>query len=120
MPIAVPPSASSRATAALASARVCAFIRTIADRRVARVGQHRLVAAGDDGEPGAVEDLVEGGLAAHLDGGDLLPAIEPEVSTMTISAASPVPDCPASPAPEQVTVTMACTSVPPSGRNSFW
>ena len=48
------------------------------------------------------------------------PLIEPEVSTMMISAASPDPDCPASPAPEQVTVTMACTSVPPSGRNSFW
>ena len=48
------------------------------------------------------------------------PLIEPEVSTMTISAASPDPDWPASPAPEHATVTMACTSVPPSGRNSFW
>ena len=48
------------------------------------------------------------------------PFIEPEVSTMTTSAASPDPDCPASPASEQLTVTMAWTSVPPSGRNSFW
>ena len=46
--------------------------------------------------------------------------IEPEVSTMMISPASPLPDCPAAPAPLQFTVTMACTSVPPSGRNSFW
>jgi hypothetical protein len=46
--------------------------------------------------------------------------IDPDVSTMTISPASPSPACPAAPAPVQVTVTMACTSVPPSGRNSFW
>jgi hypothetical protein len=46
--------------------------------------------------------------------------IDPDVSTMTISPASPWPAWPAAPAPVQVTVTMACTSVPPSGRNSFW
>ena len=39
---------------------------------------------------------------------------------MTISPASPAPVWPAAPAPRQVTVTMALTSVPPSGRNSFW
>ncbi len=39
---------------------------------------------------------------------------------MMISPASPEPDWPAVPAPEQVTVTIALTSVPPSGRNSFW
>ena len=39
---------------------------------------------------------------------------------MMISPASPAPVCPAAPAPEQVSVTMALTSVPPSGRNSFW
>jgi hypothetical protein len=46
--------------------------------------------------------------------------IEPEVSTMMISPAEPEPACPAAPAPAQVIVTMALTSVPPSGRNSFW
>ncbi len=46
--------------------------------------------------------------------------IEPDVSTMMISPASPLPDWPADPRPLQDTVTIACTSVPPSGRNSFW
>src|SRR5665647_1384857 len=46
--------------------------------------------------------------------------IDPDVSTMTISPASPSPAWPAAPAPVQVTVTMAGASVPPSGRNSFW
>ena len=46
--------------------------------------------------------------------------IEPDVSTMMISPACPPAPRPASPAPLQVTVTMAFTSVPPSGRNSFW
>ena len=46
--------------------------------------------------------------------------IEPEVSTMTISPASPLPVCPARPAPVHAIVTIALTSVPPSGRNSFW
>ena len=46
--------------------------------------------------------------------------IDPEVSTMMISPASPDPVRPAAPAPVHVTVTMALTSVPPSGRNSFW
>ena len=69
----------------------------------------------------AVEHLVQGGRGRALGGRDLRRrSIEPEVSTMTISAASPDSDCPAAPAPEQVTVTMAWTSVPPSGRNSFW
>jgi hypothetical protein len=45
--------------------------------------------------------------------------IDPDVSTITISAAAPPPTWPAAPAPVQVMVTMACTSVPPSGRNSF-
>ena len=46
--------------------------------------------------------------------------IEPEVSMMMISPAAPDPVCPAVPAPVHSTVTIACTSVPPSGRNSFW
>ncbi len=46
--------------------------------------------------------------------------IEPEVSTTTISPASPLPVRPAAPAPVQRIVTIALTSVPPSGRNSFW
>ncbi len=39
---------------------------------------------------------------------------------MMISPAAPEPVCPAVPAPAHSTVTIACTSVPPSGRNSFW
>ena len=39
---------------------------------------------------------------------------------MMISAASVALVCPAWPAPRHVTRTIACTSVPPSGRNSFW
>ena len=39
-----------------------------------RVGQPRLVAPGDDREPHAVEHLVQGGPAAPLGGGDVLPA----------------------------------------------
>ena len=46
--------------------------------------------------------------------------MEPEVSMMMISPAAPVPVWPAVPAPLQSTVTIAWTSVPPSGRNSFW
>jgi hypothetical protein len=46
--------------------------------------------------------------------------MEPEVSMMMISPAAPEPVWPAVPAPEHSTVTIACTSVPPSGRNSFW
>ena len=46
--------------------------------------------------------------------------IEPDVSTMMISPAEPPPVWPAVPAPAQVTVTIALTSVPPSARNSFW
>ena len=47
--------------------------------------------------------------------------IEPDVSTMMISPAVPLPVPPATePAPVHVTVTIALTSVPPSGRNSFW
>ena len=45
--------------------------------------------------------------------------IDPDVSTTTISPASPLPVRPAAPAPEHVIVTIAFTSVPPSGRNSF-
>ena len=44
--------------------------------------------------------------------------IEPEVSAITISAASGWPAGP--PAPSEVTVTTALTSEPPSGRYSFW
>ncbi len=57
--------------------------------------------------------------AANLAASSLVRPIEPEVSTMTISPASPDPVCPARPAPEQAMVTIALTSVPPSGRNSF-
>ena len=46
--------------------------------------------------------------------------IEPDVSMMMISPASPLPPWPALPALAQVTDTIACTSVPPSARNSFW
>jgi hypothetical protein len=46
--------------------------------------------------------------------------IEPDVSTMMISPASPLPVWPAAPAPVHVIVTIALTSVPPSGRYSFW
>src|SRR3954453_14560391 len=47
------------------------------------------------------------------------PFIEPDVSMMTISA-TPPPLAGAEPAPVLVTVTIACTSVAPSERNSFW
>ena len=39
---------------------------------------------------------------------------------MMISPAAPLPVRPAVPAPEHEIVTIALTSVPPSGRNSFW
>jgi hypothetical protein len=39
---------------------------------------------------------------------------------MMISPADPPPVWPAVPAPAQLIVTIALTSVPPSGRNSFW
>src|SRR6478736_117951 len=50
--------------------------------------------------------------------------IEPDVSMRMTSAAEPgatgaAPE-PAAEAPVEVTRTMACRSVPPSGRNSFW
>ena len=38
---------------------------------------------------------------------------------MMISPAAPLPVCPAEPAAVQVTVTIALTSVPPSGKYSF-
>ncbi len=44
--------------------------------------------------------------------------IEPDVSTITISAASRWLVSPA--APSEVTVKIALTSEPPSGRYSFW
>jgi hypothetical protein len=44
--------------------------------------------------------------------------IEPDVSTMMISAAAPV-EAPSSP-PRAVTVTTALTSPAPVGRKSFW
>ena len=75
---------------------------------------------GDDGEVGAVEDLVQCRCRGLFGRFQLVRPIEPEVSTMTISPASPDPVWPAAPAPEQSIVTMAFTSVPPSGRNSFW
>jgi len=59
-------------------------------------------------------------MAACLAACMLASPIEPEVSTITISPASPLPVRPAAPAPLQVMVTIALTSVPPSGRNSFW
>ena len=39
---------------------------------------------------------------------------------MMISAGVALARLPGLAAPVQVTVTIACTSVPPSGRNSFW
>ncbi len=52
----------------------------------------------------------------------LRPDIDPDVSTMMISATPPAPPpaLPALPAPVHVTVTIAWTSVAPSDRNSFW
>src|SRR5689334_5226744 len=44
--------------------------------------------------------------------------IEPDASTMTISAAGAVAG--RLPPPVAVTVTIALTSSPPAGRNSFW
>ena len=88
-------------------------------RRVDDLGQP---GAGDDREPGAVGDLVDrgrgglagrgdlGGRAAHRAG-----AVDDD--RLTAAPASPPPACPA---PAQVTVTIACTSVAPSGRYSFW
>ena len=58
-------------------------------------------------------------MAACLAACMLAVPIEPEVSTMMISPASPLPVWPAAPAPLQAIVTIAFTSVPPSGRNSF-
>lgn len=49
----------------------------------------------------------------------LRPFIEPDVSIMMISATPPVA-VRAEPTSLPVTVTIACTSVPPAGRNSFW
>ena len=52
---------------------------------------------------------------------DTMQLIEPDVSTMMISATPPAPPTlPALPAPVHVTVTIAWTSVAPSDRNSFW
>src|ERR1700759_734226 len=47
------------------------------------------------------------------------PRIDPDQSTMIPSAAPPGAPAPAWPAPWQVTVTMACTSVAPASRYSF-
>ena len=120
VPIAVPPSARNPATAALASARVRSSIRTMADS--GPWGKARraswLPATTANHTPSSTWSRAA--VAARWTAAMFSPLIEPEVSTMTTSAASPDPDCPASPAPEQVTVTMAWTSVPPSGRNSFW
>ena len=44
--------------------------------------------------------------------------IEPDASMIRITAASGVPAGP--PEPSEVMVTIALTSVPPSGRYSFW
>src|SRR5690349_10463935 len=57
--------------------------------------------------------------AAYLAASMFGPLIDPEVSMMTISATPPLLVA-AVPAPELVTVTIACTSVAPSERNSFW
>ena len=91
-------------------------------RRVrVRERPRRDVGARDDREPGAVEDLVDGDRGRRpAPRGSCRPSSSPDVSTMMISAASPPPARPASPAPVAVTDTTACTSVAPSDRNSFW
>ena len=47
-------------------------------------------------------------------------AIDPDVSTITITAACTGPSTARAPLPVAVTVTIALTSVAPSARNSFW
>jgi hypothetical protein len=46
--------------------------------------------------------------------------IDPEQSTMMISAALATSSCPLAAEPAEVTVTMALTSRAPAGRYSFW
>ena len=105
--------ASAARAAFLAASRVDAEAGTSFPRRDRRAS--RVVGARDHTEQHAVADAVDrhaGGLAR---GSDLArgESIDPETSTITISAAS---DCCAYPAAaSEVTVTIALTSVPPAG-----
>ncbi len=120
-PIAVPPPAASRATACLAACLAPGSISTMAERAFGN-GKRRSAPSVPAITANQVPSRIWSMAAAAATRAALIlsPAIDPEVSMMTISAASPSDPRPASPAPAQVTVTMACTSVPPSGRNSFW
>ncbi len=121
VPIAVPPPARSWRTARLASARAPGSIRTIADTALG-YGNARAAwsvpAMTANQVPSRIWSIAAD--AACWAAANRSPCMEPDESMITISAASPPSPRPASPAPVHVTVTIACTSVPSCGRNSFW
>ena len=101
-------------------ARVASMTTMPGTRAHGRVGEVGLVRPGDDREPGPVGDLVERRV------GGLLGRLEPRAphraggvdddDLARVAGAGPARGTRA----VQVTVTIALTSVPPSGRNSFW
>ena len=120
VPMAVPPSARKDETARFADSRVVLSIWTMASSARATGNASRaswVPAMTANQVPSMIWSMAAA--AACWAMRMLTSPIDPDVSTMTISPASPWPTWPAAPAPVQVTVTTACTSVPPSGRNSF-
>ncbi len=120
VPIAVPPLGSKSPMAYFAAARVCASIRTIPSSPSAGNASRASWLPATTANHTPSSTWSRAAAAACWTARILSWPIDPEVSTMTISPASPEPELPASPAPAQVTVTIAWTSLPPSGRNSFW
>jgi hypothetical protein len=120
-PIAVPPSDLKKLIASFAWRRVCGVICT-RPAPVCTIGYARyalwLPAMIAKYVPSRIASTAT--MAACLAARMLVSPIDPDVSTMMISPAAPDPVCPAAPAPTQSIVTIALTSVPPSGRNSFW
>jgi hypothetical protein len=121
VPMAVPPPASRCRIARLASSRAPGSIRTMGDIAF-EYGKARVAwsvpAMMANHVPSRIWSIAAAAACWAL--ANRSPCIDPDVSRRTISAASPPSPRPASPAPLQVIVTTACTSVPPCGRNSFW